>query len=299
MSVSIYVIGMENGYRGDILERQLHAAGLDFERIYGVHGMYEGRPVATFADQQSAKVVYGHELSAGEIGCALAHREAYKSFSNGSDGWALVLEDDARVMDAKKLIELIDWTERATFTYPHVIACYARGVLGSNRITSTFGDSQMRDAIITPFTTTAYLVNRAAANLFVDAGLPLINPADWPMRTEGWVHYSIVFPWIVAPEDAGDSAVGSRLQEPGSASRRMLHRMAVILHLKWFAHGHRYGSYRSYWSREVVRFFLQRLAGKDWPYEIPVSSPVMPTARPSVESLARILRSTRRLECQR
>ena len=89
--MQVYLIGLKDNYRGAALEAQLRQAEISFIRSNGVSGLHKGMPLDHFADQVTAKRVFGAHLTAGEIGCALAHLQVYAMFEKSLAEWAFVL----------------------------------------------------------------------------------------------------------------------------------------------------------------------------------------------------------------
>ena len=69
----------------------------------------------------------GRDPLKGEIGCALAHREALKGFLDTSHTWVLILEDDAKLIKPGIFEEILAEVSIMPETQPAVISlCYER-----------------------------------------------------------------------------------------------------------------------------------------------------------------------------
>lgn len=262
-----YIIGLEDSFRGGILENQLSAIQVEFERVNGVVGTYQGLPVSAFADQSGVIRVLGRPLNEGEIGCALAHQTVYQRIiaDDGTD-WALVLEDDSRLVRAEQLKELTLNLDRFEKDIPTVICFYALTLLAGKRIFTLTDGLSVSELLITPSSTSAYLINKAAAIEFASKGLPLVSPADWPQRAEGKIRFLLAFPFIFEHDfEHSDSAIGDRLfpgKEKSRAFPSFRRIVSKITFLDWFRHRGTWGSFRSYWRSNVIRPITLALVGE-------------------------------------
>ncbi len=296
--VPIYLIGITGRYRGEPLEAQLRDAGLRFERIEGVTTEYEGRPSVDFYDAAQAEAVIGRGLLPGEIGCALAHRVARQAFLRTRRPWALVLEDDARIQDAARLRMLLDAVERQRGGRPEIIELYARGAIAWAE-----PHDHWQALAREPRTTTAYLVNRAAARWLVARELPLVSPADWPLRGSWRIRFSAAFPWTVAPDEADGSLIADQPASTALAKGRTTVILGRPSRRWWWAHRRNYDrragwdpvamrrSYRAWWVREREYRQISVLAGRP-PYLLPADAIALPTLARSAASRAALDRAT-------
>jgi GR25 family glycosyltransferase involved in LPS biosynthesis len=118
----------------------------------------------------------GRDLSLGEIGCAYGHQLAYKSLVSSSRDWALVLEDDAH-MDSPidSLFEEIHKLKN-----PAVISLIDRR--GGIQKPFQKKDSELIKLLLPSQATSAYLINRNAATIFLSnyRNYGVLSPSDWP-----------------------------------------------------------------------------------------------------------------------
>lgn len=290
MTVLAMVIGLEDRYRGAELERQLRAMEVNVQWSPGVIGSYEGAPVASYADQNAARVLYGRELKLGEIGCALAHRDSYRTLLASDCEWALVFEDDARIVRPDALAELIRvFDAMPADAGASILMLYGRQMVADPRFHEPVGLSHIHELARTPMTATAYFINRAAAQHIVDTGLPLRNPADWPVSVEGTIAFAGAYPWPVVPDETGEvSSIGSR-GGGRNAATKMFNRLASMTFLKWPFRRRFYRSFGEYRSWEVRRRAVQMAIGSRVPYRIPEDAAVLPSAGPFAVNVDRVL----------
>ncbi len=270
-----YIIGLDPGYRGAALETQLAEAGTSVERVPGVLAAeLPGHP-DDYADQAASRVLLRRELTVGEIGCALAHRSAYEAFLATADAWAAVFEDDARIVvscDLERFGPLLD-TDRPTVL---LLYSWTTGLVARRHV-AEYRESGQADAIgvwesaTTPLTATAYLLNRAAAILLMDAGRPVSSVADWPANPASRMRFLFAYPWLARPDPVADSTLeGSRAMEgaidEGSAATKALRHLNALLHITWLRKRHAYLDYRAYRYHEfdrLTRAWLARRLGRN------------------------------------
>lgn len=290
MSVLTLIIGLDRNYRGAELEVQLQAIGIRNQRSPGVEGEYGGHPLTGYASTEGARVVYGRELRSGEIGCALAHRESYLTFLSSAADWALIFEDDARIVRPDALAAVFAHvTALPAFDEPAILMLYGRQMIGDPRSKLMLGEVEVQQLILTPMTATAYFINRTAAQHIIDTGLPLRNPADWPVSVEGTVRFAGAYPWIAMPDEVGaPSSIGER-GEARSPVRIFLNRLDSLFFVKFFKKRKFYRSSREYWDWEVRRRFMQ-LSLRQHPYRVPDGSTTLPEAGALTLAVDRVFR---------
>lgn len=279
MTVLTLIIGLERDFRGKPLEHQLRRISIRSERSPGVEGEYDGLPLSRYANTEEVEVLYGRPLRRGEIGCALAHRECYRRLLASDSEWALVFEDDARIARPDALAELTDSiSRRQPLDTPAVIMLYGRQMVGDPALRATLGGSEVHGLLRTPMTATAYFINRAAAQHILATGMPLRNPADWPISVEGQVRFAGVHPWIAIPDETGvPSSIGGR----GGDLRALtaaVNRLEAITFVKWLKHRRHYRSLREYRDWEIRRRFVHLALGKSYPYRVPDDARGLPVA---------------------
>lgn len=286
--IATFVIGLEHNYRGQPLEEQLDASDISWQRVHGVIGTYQGRPVSDYTDPRAARSLFGRSLSAGEIGCALAHRDVYTRLLGSESDWALVFEDDARVINPDALKALISNIQRDAYIgTPEIITLYGRKVIASQDRAG--GRDWATPLLLPPYTTTAYLINRAAAERIVEWSLPLVNPADWPLTIGAAIRFSAVYPWLAMPADGEVvSTVGNREAPATSAWERLarslrwrLLRFNARSHILWVRYGRLFSDYSSYRLFYFTRLRIEKQMAGNAPYELPgdmETIPVLPSS---------------------
>jgi len=94
------VISLEHAQaRRDAISTRLRSLGIPFEFVPGVDGRHLDVPTHPGYDTFKRRIYFGRDLSNGELGCVLAHRNACRHVLDSGYAAALVLEDDALLTD--------------------------------------------------------------------------------------------------------------------------------------------------------------------------------------------------------
>jgi glycosyl transferase family 25 len=279
LALQTYIIGLGGSYRGEALEAELSKWSIGFERSDGVADVFQGKPSSDFVDQVTAKVIHGSELIRGEIGCALAHLVVYQSLLKSDEKWAFVLEDDAEILDGQALIQSLKYIQALETHLPSIYMAHAAGLVSTGVHLQIFHDYEAWELLITPGLCTGYFINRSAAAKLLSASIPLISPADWPIRAEGEIKFSAIYPWLVSPSSSVASLIGPRNQVDNRRFREG-DKSRISSALSWIP---RLSSVpvrylRIFWVSNVLRFLTRSLMGPDWTYTLPKDSafPVAP-----------------------
>ena len=94
--------------RRAMVVQQMAHLGIDFEFVDATDGKALSSAELAKVDLELAKEVCGHELSFGEIGCAMSHIRVYERIVAEGIERCVVLEDDIYLhMHSKAIIETI------------------------------------------------------------------------------------------------------------------------------------------------------------------------------------------------
>lgn len=255
------IIGLEHNYRGADLEVQLGGFGVPFKRVPGV--MVEALPGALtdYVDQAAARILQRRELTKGEIGCALAHRNAWAEILAGGEQFALVFEDDAR-LTAAPLDEDVQRVLASDKPAVVLLDAYSDYTVVSAR--SRPVGNVYRTLVPAPGAW-AYALNRAAAAILLEDGEPVSSVCDWPAKVAHKVRFYVTYP----QRAYADEFVNSNLEEKRHAketerpesSIEKLARMALVVSHARFLRSHRtYGSYSAYAHHELRRLAVNQLS---------------------------------------
>jgi glycosyl transferase, family 25 len=158
------------------ISAQLQQADIEFTRLAAVDGAKIDWRSPDLLDMPSYHRHHGKEPTAGEVGCFVSHVRLMRAFLDGPHDACLVLEDDAIVpADFREVVD-------ALMASP---ACGDMTMLYGNRPglavkTASLGDG--RHDVVGYFGkqtgTVAYLINRRAAQAYVDHLMPMRLPID-------------------------------------------------------------------------------------------------------------------------
>lgn len=177
-------------HRLESIRAQLEAASIDYERFVALEGRALPPDALTQVDVPTYRRSHGKDPTAGEMGCYLSHIGAMKHFLNSEHAYCLVLEDDAQVPpDARALVTSViasaaPW-DMVMLYGNHTAQPVATAVLeGGRSLVGYFG--KQTGAV-------AYLLNRRAAQAYVDHLIPMRLPIDhafgqawhWGLRIRG------------------------------------------------------------------------------------------------------------------
>jgi hypothetical protein len=174
-------------------------------------------------DSKSFEYINDRPMTSGEAGAAYSHFLVYKSIVENNWPWALVLEDNARLLDGadnylNSLISAIDSNPSHSDTPILVHLNHENAKFISCRISvSTDIDAYQPFTILR--TSKAYLINFSAAQIAVNDGLPLKDLTDWPHWIHGIKFLVSIQDWVVV-DRSGGSEIGIR---PKARRDRKMH----------------------------------------------------------------------------
>lgn len=226
-NVEVFVVGKAGNLRNPSLIDDLHALGVERCEIASRDLRAAGSEVVSgLADQAAARAVLGRNLTGGEIGCAVSHRDHWTTALNRGCDWALVLEDDAFL--EPPFSEALRMALTLPTDVPAIVALYDWPQAG---ITTPVAGEPIRrgshvDLYLCVHNTNCslgYLVNRPALGILMDDRDPLICPADWPPAA-GRIPFLVAWPYpLFTILDQSHSAIGPRRPPdppPSGAVRR-------------------------------------------------------------------------------
>jgi len=193
-----FVLGIRSRFRGEELIADLESQGLAPRRVFGIDAsVLNDQQLSGMVDQQASRMIPGRELSLGEVACALGHQEIYSQFLDGEEPWALILEDDAvLVEDIKCVVDQLSKFQNPTIVQLHGTRAGPRGIFLLGKITATKDNGLNSEiAIVRKLEGTygayGYLINRSAAEIVIreSEGQKIISYADWPFLWRNKVEF--------------------------------------------------------------------------------------------------------------
>ena len=191
MKLKTYVINLERStvrkqYMKDLLSPYDF---LDIEFMKAIDGriLTEEERHSGFDYDESVNL-YGRNLNAGEIGCALSHRKVYKLLLDSDRSYALVLEDDIKILrnlnslDLKGIDSLLNDGEPRVMMLSGDYGYYKKQPIA--RLYSAVGAY-------------AYIINKAAASLIMAINPPCSVADDWMFYKRKGLKLYAAYPYMV------------------------------------------------------------------------------------------------------
>lgn len=264
--VPVYIIGLDNAYRGAALEQQLMSDNAHVRRHSAFDARHlSGQELATLADQHVAEISEHRILSAGEIGCAISHADVWRAAAESSEQWTVVFEDDARLTRHWPAIRPL--LARMETSVPTVVLLYSQAkysVTTRSRcftIQAATGKIVAARAVTPPPGAAAYAMNRAAAQLASERSRgPVYSVADWPPWWAYEARFYFCFPWLAQPGDVVSTLNKDRNVAEAelleTRSQKVVRHLSSALAVRYLRNRRAYWSPWQFWRHEIVRPLL-------------------------------------------
>jgi GR25 family glycosyltransferase involved in LPS biosynthesis len=147
---------------------------------------------STLANLKQCRLRLGREISISEIGIALAHLSIYKTILNENLSWAMVLEDDANLINPKLLRTQLSHIQELQPNSPTIFLLFHHN---SSRINIS-RDGNFKKSKSIPSYALAYVLNHSAAKALIRVQEPISSIADWPLlptEVNYWLSYQSAF----------------------------------------------------------------------------------------------------------
>lgn len=210
---------------------QLDALRLPWTRFAAVEGkLVPAAEQATLLDRTAFERLHGMTPSLGELGCYLSHVRLMQAFLASSHAFALILEDDVKPTPA--LPEVLErlMAARERWDMVKLSAIHSGTPWGVLDV----GQGHQLGVMFSRCTgSSAYAINRAAAQRYAEQLLPMQLPYDHAYD-RGWVYglkVRRVFPEVCVHDDQVESTIGN----PGPSRKFAWNR-------RWPTYAHRLGT---------------------------------------------------------
>lgn len=184
MKFVTYLINLDGSTeRFNSAASQLAREGIEFERVSAVDG--RGKLCTDFDVVDASRMRYflGRDLSGGEIGCFLSHKQCVERFLETDADYAIVIEDDLKIQ--QNFSAVLSETVPTLPVGWHVINFGNE----KNKITSSernviFNGQTLKlvSAHYFPMTTTGLCWSREGASEFLKTCLPIFSSVDRYLR---------------------------------------------------------------------------------------------------------------------
>lgn len=179
----IFVISMSGSLeRRESITKQLNFMGLDFSFFDAINGYELPEELKPSVDNGQAQSIWGKQLTAGEIGCALSHISLYKKIVSEKIPRCIILEDDAKLhINFKKIIEeiILKNTTDLVFLHHGKAKYWPLYRKLSNEYRLVYYRKPSKNSKRAIFSTAAYIITNNGANTLIHHGLPVRMPADY------------------------------------------------------------------------------------------------------------------------
>lgn len=162
---------------------------------------------------------YGRELNRGEIGCTLSHRKCYATLLESDAPYALILEDDIKIMRDLSIVQDINLDAIMNTQIPTILFLsgdywyYKR-----RKIVSVYGAVGAY----------AYLINKAAAQQILSHSQPYNVADDWFCYKKWGLQYKAIYPYIIDANVDMDSFPSDVNQDQWGNEKHLMSKKAIL-----------------------------------------------------------------------
>ncbi len=223
MGLKTYIINLEKStvrkqYMQELLSKYEF---LDIEFLKAIDGrlLSEEERRMRFDFEKSIQI-YGKDINAGEVGCALSHRKAYSELLKSETQYALVLEDDISIIRDLNTLDLVEIDKVLAVSEPRVLMLS--------------GDYWFykKKSIARLFTATgayAYIINSAAAQKILDIEPPCCLADDWTYYKRKGLKLYAVNPYLVDANMKMDLLSSDVMQDSWTIDRSRMSKKEVVV----------------------------------------------------------------------
>lgn len=237
--------------RREYLERQLTALGMPFSVFDAVHGKsLSPEELAANYDADKAVRLFNREMSRGEIGCALSHVGIYRQMVEQDIPHALILEDDASVLDRELPAILAKLAQFYPVQAPVAVLLNHVKRYDSNK-KDPLDDTRCIYDAYRAVCTHAYFITKAGAEKLLRHLYPVYVVADkWEYFQERYIPVKALVPY---PVGLAPSSVSSSIEAMGVREKKLVNSRNYMYYLRRYAGQLKY----KIWSKPFVRVEFQ------------------------------------------
>lgn len=259
------VIGVEVGNPEPTLVRMLRTMNVQLFLRPGVFVDYKDEWWKDKFDTHAFRVEQGRLPTLGEIGCALAHREAYAFMVEMGFDWALILEDDAEINSPDRVMDVYHiLRDEFGSSHPALVSLYWGGKPPSvgkelpwNAGSLVTYDRPVPGAV-------GYLLNEGAARELLTAQPRLKSQADWPLSGNEGVEFGLWWPSLVSHSNCRPSRVDAN----GERTRRRLFALQAWTWIWYIRNLRDFRSPMDYYQRMLRTRVIYKLESFNFPFEL-------------------------------
>ncbi|PUE09486.1 hypothetical protein B9Z51_11550 [Limnohabitans sp. T6-5] len=208
----ILVINLDRApQRLEKIKLQLDRLGLPWERLLASDGQQLDMADPSLFDNKTFAIRHGKTALAGEIGCYLSHARALERLLSSEAQYAVILEDDVLLQD--DLPDVLIALDKRSLDWDMVkLSGIHRGhPLSLGKLT----DQHELTVMMSRYTgASAYIVNKRAAQIYVQGLLPMRIPYDHEFD-RGW-HWALKIRAVLPTPCVHDQVVQSTIESPAN-----------------------------------------------------------------------------------
>lgn len=181
--IPVYVISLARSHdRRSMVAKQMQHLAIDYSFIDAVDGKQIDSQILKQVDFEQAKAFCGHELSLGEVGCAMSHIKVYELMVAQNIKRCVVLEDDIYLhMHFKALVSsAINQTNDDIIFLHHGKAKYwpwMKKLTQGYRLAKYISPSKTSHRGI--ISTAGYIITLTGAKKLLNVAYPVRMPSDY------------------------------------------------------------------------------------------------------------------------
>ena len=209
-----------NSPKGKAVNQRLTDLGVSYEIIPAVFPR-EPYPWSPLYDEKKRMRINGYPMVKGEIGCFLAHREAWKAVRSGSHDYVLILEDDFKITP-ENLAKIISVTEIKEARNLITLLLIANDKFSFRR---WFKHKDIHLVLPThnTYSTMAYFISKQSAATLIKHSESIFCPVDEYTNMEFLHHIPLVHTYpLLVEHDGSNSVIGLRTKPRIKTLRKLV-----------------------------------------------------------------------------
>jgi GR25 family glycosyltransferase involved in LPS biosynthesis len=256
-SVTVFILGLENKFRGNELHKVLLNHGLKVVIFFGFDGNTSQIPQDWRDDKRSLRL-YRKILSNQEIACSFGHKSMFDLAVKENSDYSLFLEDDVTCVSIRKFekfISKVNIEKPEIWIFPATSEKIHSGVKFSSSV-RTFIEKQS-----IPSGAFAYLMNRQALRL-IEQGYSKYGfqgyVADFPTFFPDFIKFKRGAPGIFALDEV-DSVLGElrlRRRSPANAFD-YIKVFADLLYVNWLISSYKDCGLKGFFKLRHINILLK------------------------------------------
>lgn len=205
--VRIYVINLDRSpKRLQEISEQLSKFGVSFQRVAALDGKLATPEQQALLDEEAYQLRHGKSSLPGELGCYLSHVKVIREFLKSEHSFAVILEDDAILENG--FVQVLQFMSRHPNLWDMV---KLSGVHSGTPVSvQTINDDYRLSIMFSKCTcSSAYIINRKAAQAYSNGLLPMTLPYDHEFD-KGWAYgikVRAVTPFVVTHNEQAPTTI--------------------------------------------------------------------------------------------